>query len=146
MFAYYRSFHIPIIVGGHHIPFGASPTRHLDWNRSTRWNYGGVQDKLEQSDLVDVQQEITAQKLDKDTLRCDSKSSLSVSSPPSSPKHLSHDELDESYVIPTGGDGNENPEHDANDEPGEVREVTTMEAGDDDEEWSLENQDKMQEQ
>lgn len=118
------------------------------WNQlQEQGSYGGVQDKLEQSDLVDVQQEIMAQKLEKnDTLRCDSQSSLSVSSPPSSPTHLSHDELDDSSVIPTGGDGNETPEHDANDEPGEVREVTTMAAGDDDEEWSLENQDEMQEQ
>ncbi|CAH1416097.1 unnamed protein product [Lactuca virosa] len=114
-------------------PFWCFPTRHLDCIRSTRWNYGGVQDKLEQSDLVDVQQEIMAHKLDKkDTLRCYSKSSLLVSSPPSSPTHLSHDELDDSYVIPTRGDGNENPEHDANDEPGEVREVTTMYDEDDD--------------
>ncbi|CAI9272532.1 unnamed protein product [Lactuca saligna] len=123
----------------------SAPSSSLESTARTGGNYGGVQDKLEQSDLVDVQQEIMAQKLDKnDTLRCDSQSSLSVSSPPSSPTHLSHDELDDSSVIPTGGDGNETPEHDVNDESGEVREVTTMAAGDDDEEWSLENQDEMQ--
>lgn len=111
-------------------------------------NYGGPQDKLEQSDLVDLQQEIMAQKLDKnETLRCDSQSSLSVSSPPSSPTHLSHDELDDSAgcsVIPAAAEGKEV----MNDEPGEV---TTMVASksvstDEDEEWSLENHDEMQEQ
>lgn len=105
--------------------------------------YGGPEHKLEQSDLVDVQQEIMAQKLDKsETLRCDSQSSLSVSSPPSSPTHLSHDELDDSSVIPTATDEKENLTRDVDDEPGEV---TTL-AADEDEEWSLENHDEMQEQ
>ncbi|KAL4577407.1 hypothetical protein LXL04_013516 [Taraxacum kok-saghyz] len=99
--------------------------------------------KVEQSDLVDsVQQEIMADKTNTTTLRCDSQSSLSVSSPPSSPTHLSHDELDDSSVIPTtGGDVNETIEqHD------EVREVGEIVGGDEDEEWSVENQDEMQEQ
>ncbi|KAI3799034.1 hypothetical protein L1987_34322 [Smallanthus sonchifolius] len=111
-------------------------------------NYGGPQDNLQQSELVDVQQEIMAQKLEKnDTLRCDSQSSLSVSSPPSSPTHLSHDELDYSggcSVTPIGAEGKEVMD----DEPGEV---TTMAASksvstDEDEEWNLENHDEMQEQ
>ncbi|KAI3799035.1 hypothetical protein L1987_34323 [Smallanthus sonchifolius] len=111
-------------------------------------NYGGPQDNLQQSELVDVQQEIMAQKLEKnDTLRCDSQSSLSVSSPPSSPTHLSHDELDDSggcSVTPIGAEGMEVMD----DEPGEV---TTMAASkyvstNEDEEWNLENHDEMQEQ
>ncbi|KAM0022447.1 hypothetical protein Hdeb2414_s0023g00628661 [Helianthus debilis subsp. tardiflorus] len=81
-----------------------------------------------------------------DMLRCDSQSSLSVSSPPSSPIHLSHDELDGSCgsVTPIGGEQKEV----VNDEPGEV---TTMEASksvstDEDEEWNIENHGEMQEQ
>ncbi|PWA68830.1 hypothetical protein CTI12_AA304970 [Artemisia annua] len=98
-------------------------------------NYGGPQDKLEQSDL---QQEILEQKLDKNnTLRCDSQSSLSVSSPPSSPTHLSQDELDDSSVIPTAAEGNDV----VNDEP-----ATKSVSADEDEEWSLENHNEMQEQ
>nr|XP_043632438.1 uncharacterized protein LOC122603718 [Erigeron canadensis] len=111
-------------------------------------NYGGPQDKLEQSDLADIQQEIMAQRLDKnETLRCDSQSSLSVSSPPSSPTHLSHDELDDSAgcsVIPGAADG-ETLEHDiGNDEP--VMVASKSVSADEDEEWSLENHDEMQEQ
>nr|GEV52754.1 hypothetical protein [Tanacetum cinerariifolium] len=98
-------------------------------------NYGGPQDKLEQSDL---QQEIMEQKLDtNDTLRCDSQSSLSVSSPPSSPTHLSHDELDDSSVIPTVAEGNDV----VNDEP-----ANKSVSADEDEDWSLENHSEMQEQ
>ncbi|KAK1438086.1 hypothetical protein QVD17_03889 [Tagetes erecta] len=102
-------------------------------------NYGGPLDNF--------QQDVMAQKLEKnDTLRCDSQSSLSVSSPPSSPTPLSHDELDDSggcSVAPIGGEGKE-----VNDEPGEVtatlasKSVTT----DEDEEWNLDSHDEMQEQ
>lgn len=112
-------------------------------------NYGGPQDKLEQSDLVELQQEIMAQNLDKnETLRCDSQSSLSVSSPPSSPTHLSHDELDDSAgcsVIATADEGKETLEHEVvNDEP--TRAASKSVSVDEDEEWSLENHDEMQEQ
>ncbi|KVI09057.1 uncharacterized protein LOC112510798 isoform X2 [Cynara cardunculus var. scolymus] len=129
----------------------SAPSSSLESTARTQ-NYGGPQEGHEQTDIVDVQQEIMAQKLDKnDTLRCDSQSSLSVSSPPSSPTHLSHDELDDSAgsVIPTAAEGKETHEHEVvNDEPGEV---TTMAASksvsvDEDEEWSLENHDEMQEQ
>ncbi|KAL3813614.1 hypothetical protein ACJIZ3_014882 [Penstemon smallii] len=60
--------------------------------------YGNNQGGLEPSEIVGLQQEnatIEDQKLD-NAPRCDSQSSLSVSSPPTSPPHLSHDELDES--------------------------------------------------
>lgn len=108
-------------------------------------NYGGPQDTRQQSDLGDLQQEIMAQNLDKnDALRCDSQSSLSVSSPPSSPNQLSHDELDDSAgcsVIPEGKDV-------VNDDPEEVTTMATSKpvSADEDEEWSLENHDEMQEQ
>lgn len=57
------------------------------------------------SELVASQQENALAedaKLNKDvTPRCDSQSSLSVTSPPNSPPHLSHDELDESGDSPS---------------------------------------------
>ncbi|KAL8247040.1 hypothetical protein R6Q59_008256 [Mikania micrantha] len=110
-------------------------------------NYDGPQDNLQQSELVDIQQEIIPQK--NVTLRCDSQSSLSVSSPPSSPTHLSHDELDVDSggcsVTHIGGEGME-----VNDESGEVTAIPAAESvskdEDEDEEWNLENHDDMQEQ
>ncbi|XP_019423145.1 PREDICTED: uncharacterized protein LOC109332612 isoform X3 [Lupinus angustifolius] len=52
------------------------------------------------TEVVDALQETTDNK-DRDTAhRCDSQSSLSVSSPPSSPAHLSHDDLDGSGDSP----------------------------------------------
>lgn len=57
------------------------------------------------SEVVASQQESALAedtKLNKDmTPRCDSQSSLSVTSPPNSPPHLSHDELDESVDSPS---------------------------------------------
>ncbi|KAI7743839.1 hypothetical protein M8C21_026975 [Ambrosia artemisiifolia] len=125
----------------------SAPSSSLESTARTGNYGGGLQDNLQQSELVDLQQEIMAENLEKnDTLRCDSQSSLSVSSPPSSPVHLSHDELDDSCgsVTPIGGEGKEV----ANDEPGEV---TTLAASksvstDEDEEWNLENHDEMPEQ
>nr|KYP43876.1 Switch-associated protein 70 [Cajanus cajan] len=56
-----------------------------------------------QHEVVDVRQETTENEDRKveTTPRCDSQSSLSVSSPPSSPTHLSHDDLDDSGDSPT---------------------------------------------
>ncbi|MFS8010971.1 hypothetical protein Hanom_Chr14g01303301 [Helianthus anomalus] len=122
----------------------SAPSSSLESTARTGNYGGGPQDSLQQSDL---QQDIMAGNLEKnDTLRCDSQSSLSVSSPPSSPIHLSHDELDGSCgsVTPVGGEQKEV----VNDEPGEV---TTMAASksvstDEDEEWNIENHGEMQEQ
>ncbi|MFS8010967.1 hypothetical protein Hanom_Chr14g01303211 [Helianthus anomalus] len=122
----------------------SAPSSSLESTARTGNYGGGPQDSLQQSDL---QQDIMAGNLEKnDTLRCDSQSSLSVSSPPSSPIHLSHDELDGSCgsVTPIGGEQKEV----VNDEPGEV---TTMAASksvstDEDEEWNIENHGEMQEQ
>ncbi|KAL8247039.1 hypothetical protein R6Q59_008255 [Mikania micrantha] len=103
-------------------------------------NYGNPQDNLQQSEVVDLQQEIMAQK--NVTSRCDSQSSLSVSNPPSSPTHLSNDELDDD----SGGcEGME-----VNDELGEVTTMSELKSiskdEDKNEEWNLENHDEMQEQ
>ncbi|GLT39007.1 hypothetical protein SLA2020_132170 [Shorea laevis] len=57
------------------------------------------QDHIGQPGIIHAQQENTEnelQKLDGDTARCASQSSLSVSSPPDSPNHLSQDDMDES--------------------------------------------------
>ncbi|KAJ0464687.1 hypothetical protein HanHA300_Chr14g0530101 [Helianthus annuus] len=123
----------------------SAPSSSLESTARTGNYGGGPQDSLQQSD--DLQQDIMVGNLEKnDTLRCDSQSSLSVSSPPSSPIHLSHDELDGSCgsVTPIGGERKEV----VNDEPGEV---TTMAASksvstDEDEEWNIENHGEMQEQ
>ncbi|XP_022894936.1 uncharacterized protein LOC111409184 [Olea europaea var. sylvestris] len=71
-------------------------------NRQTGY-YGGNQEALEAPNLVELRQENTPnedQKLKDISSRCDSQSSLSVSSPPNSPPHLSNDELDESGDSP----------------------------------------------
>ncbi|CAA0840952.1 Unknown protein [Striga hermonthica] len=60
--------------------------------------YDGNRGGLEPSDIFGIQQENSTsegQNLN-NASRCDSQSSLSVSSPPTSPPHFSHDELEES--------------------------------------------------
>uniref|UniRef100_A0A5B6YT97 Uncharacterized protein n=1 Tax=Davidia involucrata TaxID=16924 RepID=A0A5B6YT97_DAVIN len=121
--------------------------------------YGGHSEKLEPSEIVDVQQETTTeeQKLDKDTTsRCDSQSSLSVSSPPNSPIHLSHDDLDESgdsSVISAAAEGKEIPLSGnesvvLNAESGKdnVMTASSSVSAVDDEEWTLENNEELPEQ
>ncbi|KAA8531702.1 hypothetical protein F0562_006581 [Nyssa sinensis] len=121
--------------------------------------YGGHSEKLEPSQIVDVQQETTMteeQKLDKGTTpRCDSQSSLSVSSPPNSPIQNSHDDLDESGdspVISAAAEGKEIPSGNEsvvlNAESGKDNLMTasgSISAGDD-EEWTLENNEELPEQ
>ncbi|KAK9285011.1 hypothetical protein L1049_024193 [Liquidambar formosana] len=120
------------------------------------------QEKLEQSEVIDVQQENTEteeQKLDRNTTpRCDSQSSLSVSSPPSSPTHLSHDDLDESgdsSMISAAAEGKDVPL--SGNEPvvlptkaGKENMMTTSSSisigDDDDDEWTIENNEQLQEQ
>ncbi|XP_014508568.1 uncharacterized protein LOC106768126 isoform X1 [Vigna radiata var. radiata] len=91
------------------------------------------------------------------TPRCDSQSSLSVSSPPSSPTHLSHDDLDDSgdsHTILTSEDIKSDPLTAPDNEP-----ITTpagagnenvvapcaVSSGEDDE-WTTENNEQFQEQ
>ncbi|KAF6144020.1 hypothetical protein GIB67_017628 [Kingdonia uniflora] len=72
------------------------------------------------------------------TPRCDSQSSLSVSSPPSSPSHLSHDELEDlatSPVLPAPSKGEEVSVSDNGNKMAVSGYVSTEE----DEEWSIEN-------
>ncbi|MCD9637611.1 hypothetical protein HAX54_020989 [Datura stramonium] len=74
-------------------PRGGESTRQTGY-------FGGHPSELVPSQLESALAEDT--KLNKDmSPRCDSQSSLSVTSPPNSPPHLSHDELDESGDSPS---------------------------------------------
>ncbi|XP_051141282.1 uncharacterized protein LOC127258477 [Andrographis paniculata] len=86
--------------------------------------------------------------------RCDSQSSLSVSSPPTSPPHLSHDELDESGESPVISAAAEErislipPSVNHNDNSGNGAATVSSDSVSaiEDEEWALENDDRMQQQ
>ncbi|KAK4253053.1 hypothetical protein QN277_010881 [Acacia crassicarpa] len=90
--------------------------------------------------------------------RCDSQSSLSVSSPPSSPTHLSHDDLEESGVTPEmlvsvggkngplSGQQNESVVTPARAGNENVVSSTCAFSSGDDEEWTTENHEHFQEQ
>lgn len=98
---------------------------------------------------IDVQPESTMtqeQQLEKTTPRCDSQSSLSVSSPPSSPTHLSHDDLDECGEASAVTEGKEIPL--SGNEPVVLNDNCGTEyiSGGDDEDWALDNDEELQEQ
>ncbi|KAL6993746.1 hypothetical protein U1Q18_011863 [Sarracenia purpurea var. burkii] len=145
----------------------------LNYNHASRSDstiqkgyYSGRYEKSETSEIVDDQPETMKtqeQKLEeKITSRCYSQSSLSVSSPPNSPTHLSHDDLDESGDSPVASataEGKEIPL------PGSVdgsvvlnansgvetavaasSSISAAAADDDDEDWPLENNEGLQEQ
>ncbi|XP_010916616.1 uncharacterized protein [Elaeis guineensis] len=88
--------------------------------------------------------------------RCDSQSSLSVSSPPRSPMHPSHDEMDvsgDSPALPPSADGertvSSDNEHNASAlEAGNLNSMTTSSSAShgEDDEWAIENNEEMQEQ
>ncbi|XP_052195227.1 uncharacterized protein LOC127803195 [Diospyros lotus] len=122
--------------------------------------YGGELDKFEASQIVDIEAQSTMtqeQTLDEDTtLRCDSQSSLSVSSPPNSPTHLSHDDLDDSGDSPavsamTEGkeisfSGNESIILNAHSINESVAVASNLMSAADEEDWALENNEEFQEQ
>ncbi|XP_077224737.1 uncharacterized protein LOC143858033 isoform X2 [Tasmannia lanceolata] len=97
---------------------------------------GGYQEKLSEKN--------TEKTTEKNTPRCDSQSSLSVSSPPSSPTHLSHDDLDDprdSPLLPVHNDGEQIDLSD------NERVLSTLEAdNNEDEEWAIDNNEELQEQ
>lgn len=119
-------------------------------------------ENLGQPEIIDVQQvngEKGKQRLDGNTsLRCDSQSSLSVSSPPTSPTHLSHDDLEESRessVLSAGGDnkdvllpgqGNEPVILPTNAGKDNMIPASSAASIGDDEEWAIENNEELQEQ
>ncbi|XP_019707355.3 uncharacterized protein [Elaeis guineensis] len=88
--------------------------------------------------------------------RCDSQSSLSVSSPPGSPMHPSHDEMDvsgDSPALPPSADGeqtvsSDNEHTESALEAGNLNMTATSSSvshGEDDE-WAIDNHEEMQEQ
>ncbi|KAK7263127.1 hypothetical protein RJT34_30712 [Clitoria ternatea] len=109
-----------------------------------------------QHEVVDTLHETTENEDQKveTTPRCDSQSSLSVSSPPSSPTHLSHDDLDDSGDSPMILNSEESksgllsaPENESAARTGNENVVTScaVSSGDDDE-WTTENNEQFQEQ
>ncbi|XAR57797.1 hypothetical protein NMG60_11026063 [Bertholletia excelsa] len=125
--------------------------------------YVSQHEKFDASNIIDVQSEnimAQEQKLEKRTTpRCDSQSSLSVSSPPSSPTHLSHEDLDESGddspVLPDVAEGkdvplsgNENIVLKTNSGKGDVmtHSVSISAADADDEDWAVGKDEALQEQ
>lgn len=118
--------------------------------------YGSNHVGLEPSDIFGLQQENSTcegPKLNNGS-RCDSQSSLSVSSPPTSPPHLSQDELDESgdsLVTSAVAEGKRNlltgsgsAAHNGKSGNSTMLIVTDSVSVVDDEEWALENDDPMQ--
>ncbi|KAL3526774.1 hypothetical protein ACH5RR_011430 [Cinchona calisaya] len=135
---------------------------HAERSESTRHTgyYAGHQDGRQPSEIVDMPKEVStleSQKLNKDlTSRCDSQSSVSVSSPPNSPPHLSHDELDDSGdspMISTTAEGKHisltgDKSLTLNDNSGQHPSLTVSSSisAIEDEEWALENNDDLQQQ
>ncbi|KAK4416202.1 hypothetical protein Salat_2445700 [Sesamum alatum] len=133
---------------------------HAARTESTRQTayYGSNQGGLEPSEVFGLQQENSTsedQKLNNPS-RCDSQSSLSVSSPPTSPPHLSHDELDESGDSPVTSavaegkrsllTGSGSVVHNGNSGNDTVVVASDSVSAVEDEEWTLENDDTMQQQ
>ncbi|KAJ6736643.1 hypothetical protein OIU85_018784 [Salix viminalis] len=99
--------------------------------------------------------EIEVQKLNTNTTRCDSQSSLSVSSPPDSPVHLSNDDLDESGDSPVllAGEGKDvallGQENESVSLPTETNKENVMSGSSivsdgEDGEWAVENGEQLQ--
>lgn len=117
--------------------------------------YGSNQGGLGPSEIFGLQQEnstFEAEKLN-NASRYDSQSSLSVSSPPTSPPHLSHDE-DESGDSPVTSAVTEGKRnlltgsgvHNDNSGNGTTETVSDSVSAVEDEEWSIDNDDTMQQQ
>ncbi|KAJ6353089.1 hypothetical protein OIU76_002162 [Salix suchowensis] len=99
--------------------------------------------------------EIEVQKLNTNTTRCDSQSSLCVSSPPDSPAHLSNDDLDESGDSPVllAGEGKDvallGQENESVSLPTETNKENVMSGSSivsdgEDGEWAVENGEQLQ--
>jgi hypothetical protein len=88
--------------------------------------------------------------LEKDsTPRCDSQSSLSVSSPPTSPTQLSHDELEESRISTAEGKEETDLYNESgvlNENGGKEADLESSVTGGEDEEWTVDNNEELQEQ
>ncbi|KAK4771606.1 hypothetical protein SAY87_032138 [Trapa incisa] len=105
--------------------------------------------RQENAEMVSINT-VVEQKPDQgEALRCDSQSSLSVSSPPDSPVHISHDDLDEFNDYPLKSAAEEDDDFLMNGETGQVNIMTipsSASSGVDDREWTLDNNSGLQEQ
>ncbi|MQL95441.1 hypothetical protein Taro_028118 [Colocasia esculenta] len=119
----------------------------------------GYHENLRQSINVTSSEQLSVsleQKVEKTSPRCDSQSSLSVTSPPVSPMHLSHDDLDESGdspSLPASDHGERLAFSDSEHVPTEVdAELTKMKMSSssaspvEDDEWPIEHNEEMQDQ
>ncbi|GAB4846991.1 hypothetical protein Ancab_026003 [Ancistrocladus abbreviatus] len=118
----------------------------------------GHSERQESSDIIEVQEDgkTEEQKHKNSTPRCDSQSSLSVSSPPTSPTHLSHDDLDESGDSPVASapaetivvshSGSESVILDAKSGEQNMLMASSSISLGDDEEWTTENELQEQEE
>ncbi|XVF59429.1 hypothetical protein PTKIN_Ptkin07bG0275100 [Pterospermum kingtungense] len=120
----------------------------------------GHQEDLGQHGVIDAQPENTdneVQKVNGDAARPDSQSSVSVSSPPDSPIHLSHDDLDESgdSTVLSAEEGKEADLSRQEIEPlalptqaakENVQTASSSISAGDDEEWTVDNNEHLQEQ
>ncbi|XP_058010481.1 uncharacterized protein LOC110646856 isoform X2 [Hevea brasiliensis] len=118
------------------------------------------QENVRRTERIDAEQDHTdneVHKLDRDKARCDSQSSLSVSSPPDSPVHLSHDDLDETgdSLALSGSEGkdvalleqvNESATLPIEAEKENMMSGSSVVSTGDDEEWTIQNGQQLQEQ
>jgi hypothetical protein len=115
------------------------------------------QENLGRAEIIAQQEnsETEVQKLNTNTTRCDSQSSLSISSPPDSPVHLSNDDLDESGDSPvlSAGEGKDvallGQENESLALPTEANKENVMSGSSivsngEDEEWAVENDEQLQ--
>ncbi|WCJ30734.1 hypothetical protein M5689_012274 [Euphorbia peplus] len=142
---------------------GPGPDRGMHYNLGPR-NESSTQARYDSShqenagfgERIDSHQEQTenvAYKMDRNSARCDSQSSLSVSSPPDSPVHLSHDDLDDSQALSGNegknpallGKGDEHATLTMGTEKENLMSASSVFTADD-EEWTSENDQRLQEQ
>ncbi|XP_065874928.1 uncharacterized protein [Euphorbia lathyris] len=143
------------------------PERDMHYNigprneSSTQARYDSShQENVGRAERIDARQEHTenvAYKMDRNLARCDSQSSLSVSSPPDSPVHLSHDDLDEfadsqalsgneGKDVALLGKGDEHATLPIGAEKVNLMSESSVVSIGDDEEWTIENDQRLQEQ
>lgn len=122
--------------------------------------YDHDQQEMQDADILDVQEEngkVEVQSLNRsNVIGCDSQSSLSVSSPPHSPAHLSHDDLDDtgdSLVVSALAEINEFPpsgnDHivlDAKTGKEKMMTASSCVSTGDDDEWAIESNVDLREQ
>ncbi|KAK9109192.1 hypothetical protein Sjap_017252 [Stephania japonica] len=142
-------------------PHSAFLNGEMNYHPSPRRNESDIQtayddnfQEHEQSRMMDVQQNNTIHQVQKEdettAARCDSQSSLSVSSAPSSPTHLSHDDLEDSGYSPVSVPPAEDKEVPVADDINvtDAGKVGALSSGSplEDEEWAIEDNQDLPEQ